>query len=461
MKTTLTRALWVSAMAALSAPGCANDQKDASSSTEMTAQASGEADSPLADPASPPPHPIGGVSGSEGHDKAEMVDTEAQPAPEAIKSADTGGALRGQKKGRTAAGMLGKSSRRPMPARPISPGPGHIGIANDNDQNSEDYQNYGTNPMVDTSEDHLSTFAIDVDTASYAIARRKINEGHVPPANAVRVEEFVNYFKYEYAGPTNGAPFAVHMDMAPSPFSRGKNILRVGVQGKKLAISERKPSHLVFLVDVSGSMSSPDKLGLAKRALRVLVDNLKDSDTVALVTYAGNTRVVLEPTGVSNKATIMSAIEDLTSGGSTAMASGIELSYQLAAKNLSSKSESRVIVLSDGDANVGKTNHKDILGMISGKVKEGVTLTTIGFGMGNYKDTMMEQLANKGNGNYFYVDSSSDEAKPCVRGASSVGHAPDHRQGRQDPGRLRQGRGCPLSPDWIREPRHRRSRFPQ
>jgi len=262
--------------------------------------------------------------------------------------------------------------------------------------NTEDFKDYGVNPMTTTAEDHLSTFAVDVDTASYAIARRKILSGQLPPASAVRVEEFVNYFRYQYEAPTGGAPFAVHMDAAPSPFSKGQHLLRVGVQAKKLSLRERKSANLVFLADVSGSMSSPDKLELAKRALRILVNNLKDGDTVALVTYAGNTRVVLEPTGLDKKAEIVSAIEDLHSGGSTAMASGLQLAYDLAAKNLAPNRLSRVIVLSDGDANVGNTSHDAILASIAKHVKDGVTLSTAGFGMGNYKDTMMEQQEQLG-----------------------------------------------------------------
>jgi Ca-activated chloride channel family protein len=281
------------------------------------------------------------------------------------------------------------------------------GTSDDEGGNTEDYQDYGVNDLIDTAEDRLSTFAIDVDTASYVIARRKILEGDAPPKASVRVEEFVNYFRYAYAGPTDQRPFAVYMDAAPSPFAEGKHLLRVGIQAKQLSIRERKPAHLVFLVDVSGSMSSPDKLALAQRSLRILVDNLRDGDTVALVTYAGSTRVVLEPTDAAHKAEILSAIEDLRPGGSTAMASGIELAYELAARNLGEDSVSRVIILSDGDANVGNTDHESILALIAGHVKEGVTLSTIGFGMGNYKDTMMEQLANQGNGNYYYIDGIS------------------------------------------------------
>jgi Ca-activated chloride channel family protein len=268
----------------------------------------------------------------------------------------------------------------------------------------EGYQNYGVNPFVDPKKDRLSTFAVDVDTASYTIARRKIVEGSLPPKDSVRVEEFLNYFHYSYAPPLEH-PLAVAMDAAPSPLNPGRHLLRVGVQGKKLSVSERKPAHLTFLVDVSGSMHSPDKLPMVKRSLRLLVDNLKDGDTVALVTYAGGVKLVLPPTGLENKLAILSAIEELTPGGSTAMASGIELAYKQAMKTLDGKSVSRVLILSDGDANVGATSHEEILKQIRGYVKEGVTLSTFGFGMGNYKDQMMEQLADRGNGNYFYVDS--------------------------------------------------------
>jgi Ca-activated chloride channel family protein len=271
--------------------------------------------------------------------------------------------------------------------------------------NTEQYRDYGINPFVTTSEDRLSTFAIDVDTGSYTLARRKIHEGSLPAQDGVRVEEFLNYFRYEYAGPRDGSPLAVHMDAAPSPYTPGRHLLRVGVQGKQLSISERKPAHLTFLVDVSGSMQSPDKLPLAQRALRMLVDNLRDGDTVALVTYAGSVKVALPPTGLEQKAVIHQAIEDLRAGGSTAMASGIELAYQQAMKTVDEQSSSRVIILSDGDANVGATSHDEILKMIRGYVKEGITVTTVGFGMGNYKDEMMEQFANKGNGNHYYVDS--------------------------------------------------------
>ncbi|MFL5344235.1 MAG: vWA domain-containing protein [Hyalangium sp.] len=271
--------------------------------------------------------------------------------------------------------------------------------------NSEQYHDWGINPFVTASEDRLSTFAIDVDTGAYTLARRKILEGSLPSPEGVRVEEFLNYFRYSYEGPTDGSPFAVHMDAAPSPYTPGRHLLRVGLQGKQLSISERKPAHLTFLVDVSGSMQSPDKLPLAKRALRMLVDNLRDGDTVAMVTYAGHVKVALPPTGLEKKAVIHQAIEELEASGSTAMSDGIQLAYKQAMKTVDDQSTSRVLILSDGDANVGATSHEEILKMIQGYVKEGITVTTLGFGMGNYKDELMEQFANKGNGNHYYVDS--------------------------------------------------------
>jgi Ca-activated chloride channel homolog len=283
-------------------------------------------------------------------------------------------------------------------------------------QNNESYKDYGINPMIAVAEDKVSTFSIDVDTASYSIARRKIQGGELPPPEAVRVEEFLNYFNYEYPESQGDQPLAVHMDAAPSPFGKpagkpagnsvdnNRYLMRVGVQARKLSNRERKPVNLVFLVDVSGSMDSADKIGLAKRSLGILVNNLRDGDSVALVTYAGSVRVVLEPTRLERKGKILDAINSLYAGGSTSMGSGIELAYELAARNLGPGVESRVIVLSDGDANVGNTSHQEILKTISGHVKEGVTLSTIGFGMGNYKDVMMEQLANRGNGNYYYID---------------------------------------------------------
>ncbi len=267
------------------------------------------------------------------------------------------------------------------------------------------FKDHGKNPWTKATEDRLSTFAADVDTASYTIGRRMLNEGNLPPAASVRPEEYVNYFKYAFPPPASTeSPFAVVMDAAPSPVDPAKHILRVGVATKAKSAQERQPANLVFLVDVSGSMSSDDRLPLAKAALRVLTQNLAEGDTVSLVTYAGSTRVILPPTGMDKEKQILEAIDTLGAGGSTAMGSGLDLAYEQAMKGLKPGVISRVIVLSDGDANVGSHTYQEMLTIIEGRAKEGVTLSTIGFGMGNYQDETMEQLADKGNGNNFYID---------------------------------------------------------
>jgi Ca-activated chloride channel homolog len=269
--------------------------------------------------------------------------------------------------------------------------------------NTESYTDFGKNPWVDASKDHLSTFAADVDTASYTIARKKLETGTLPPTAAVRVEEWVNYFHYSF--PAGGSPFAVVMDAAKHPFADDRYVLRVGVATREKPASERKPSHLVFLVDVSGSMDEPDKLPLAKQALHILTDNLSEHDSVALVTYAGATRLVLPMTSIDHKDRIHQAIDSLSANGSTAMASGIDLAYEQATQWLRPGEISRVIVCTDGDANVGPHSTQELLDLIASRAKQGVGLSTIGFGMGNYKDSMMEQLADKGNGNNYYIDS--------------------------------------------------------
>ncbi len=269
---------------------------------------------------------------------------------------------------------------------------------------------YGKNPWTETTKDHLSTFAADVDTASFSLARRMLQGGSLPDAASIRVEEFVNYFRYDFTQPTGTTPFSVVMEAAPSPMQAGRHIVRVGVATKAISTMERQPAHLVFLVDVSGSMDGPDRLELAKSSLRTLTQNLTENDTVSLVTYAGSTRVVLEPTSAGNKDAISAAIDDLRANGSTGMASGIDLAYERAAKSLKPGHISRVIILSDGDANVGPHTQDELLKIIAGRAKEGVTLSTIGFGTGNYRDGLMEQLADKGNGNNYYID-SADQAK--------------------------------------------------
>ena len=278
---------------------------------------------------------------------------------------------------------------------------------------------YTPNPWIETERDRLSTFAADVDTAAYTYARRTLVGGSLPPAASVRVEEFVNAFKYRFGAPTDG-PFAVVMDAAPSPFDARHHIVRVGVATSSKTNAQRAPMNLVFLVDVSGSMSSADKLGLAQESLRHLVRSLGPDDRVSLVTYAGSTEVVLASTSGADHRAILAGIDRLSAGGSTAMGSGLALAYEQALAKTSRHGQRRVIVLSDGDANVGPSSVDEMLKIIDAGVKQGVTLSTIGFGMGNYRADLMEQLGDRGNGNNYYVDSPAASEKLFTRDLVSM-----------------------------------------
>ena len=272
------------------------------------------------------------------------------------------------------------------------------------------FQDYGINPFVDATEDNLSTFALDVDTASYSVARRYVNDGNLPPADAVRVEEFVNYFEMGYPTPPEIA-FGIYADGAPSPFTNdGTYLLRIGIQGYQVPESERHSSILTFVIDVSGSMGQENRLGLVQRSLELLVNRLRPDDQVSIVVYGSNARVVLNPTRGDQRSTILDAIYSLYPEDSTNAEAGLRLGYQLALQAFQPGANNRVILCSDGVANVGVTNPDVIMEEVRGYVSEGVYLTTVGFGMGNFNDVLMEQLADNGNGNYAYVD-TLDEAQ--------------------------------------------------
>ena len=307
-------------------------------------------------------------------------------------------------------------SRRPAPAPGLTDDLDDLSIIprTDTTASTEEYTDYGVNGFTVVDHDALSTFSVDVDTASYTVSRRKLQEGGLPPVASVRVEEFVNYFDYDYPQPDEAHPFSVQLEAFPDPFRDGRHILRVGLQGKELTRAERPPLHLTFLIDVSGSMSSADKLGLTKQSIHMLVDTLSEGDTVAIATYAGRVAEVLSPTDSTDKRRIHDAIEALSSGGSTGMSSGIDLAYQLAQRSFEEGAENRVVVMSDGDANVGATSWDAMLSQIKGHADAGITLSTIGFGMGNYRDTLMEQLANNGDGNNYYIDSQAQAQRVFV-----------------------------------------------
>ncbi|MGZ0050874.1 vWA domain-containing protein [Brevibacillus gelatini] len=269
------------------------------------------------------------------------------------------------------------------------------------------FQNYGTNQFVSTAEDRLSTFAADVDTGSYTVMRRYIHEGTLPPPDAVRVEEFINYFPAAYPAPKDRT-FSIVADGGPSPFHPGQQLVRIGIKGKEIASDDRKPAHLVFVIDVSGSMARENRLELVKKSLNVLVGQLQPSDTVGIVVYGSTGRVVLPPTSVKQRPTILSAIAELEPEGSTNAEEGLMLGYEIASRSFEPGAINRVILCSDGVANVGETGPEGILRSIEDFSRKEIYLSTFGFGMGNYNDVLMEQLADKGEGNYAYIDSFSE-----------------------------------------------------
>lgn len=300
----------------------------------------------------------------------------------------------------------------PTAAVPVVPVYGGETLPNDEPYDSMFFEHYGVNPFIDTEDDHLSTFAMDVDTASYTIARRYVNEGHLPPKDAIRVEEFVNYFDQEYPDPEEGeGAFAIHLEGAPSPFG-GEHyyLLRVGIQGRRVHAEDRKDAVLTFVIDVSGSMDRENRLGLVKRALRLLVEELHPTDKVGIVVYGSTARKVLEPTSAERAHKILSAIDALQPGGSTYAEDGLRQGYEMAYYAFEEGAINRVILCSDGVANVGRTGAESILEKIADYAERGITLSTVGFGLGNYNDVLMEKLADQGNGNYAYVD-TLDEAK--------------------------------------------------
>jgi len=270
--------------------------------------------------------------------------------------------------------------------------------------NSEDYDSFIENPFEAPKNAPLSTFSIDVDNASYTNIRRFINNGQTVPADAVRVEEMINFFKYKYPQPVNNHPFSIYTEYSESPWNAKHQLLRIGLQGRNIPTDNLPASNLVFLIDVSGSMSDVNKLPLLKQSFKILVNELRKEDKVAIVVYAGAAGLVLPPTSGADKQTIINALENLNAGGSTAGGAGIELAYKTALENFIKGGNNRVVLATDGDFNVGSSSNKDMERLIVEKRKSGIFLTCLGYGMGNYKDSKMETLANKGNGNYAYID---------------------------------------------------------
>lgn len=280
---------------------------------------------------------------------------------------------------------------------------------------NEKYAKVESNITQSVQENPISTFSIDVDTASYANARRFIMNGRLPPKDAVRPEEFINYFSYNYERPkTADTPFAVDTEVGPSPWNKDKYLLHVGIKGYEPKSDIKVPKNLVFLLDVSGSMQAPNKLGLVKKSLALLVKQLNKEDSIAIVVYAGSSGLVLPPTPANNRLKIMSALNSLRAGGSTNGGEGIRLAYQVAQQAFIKNGINRVILATDGDFNVGITGTDNLVELVSKEKQKGVGLTVLGFGMGNYNDNMMEMISNKGDGNAAYIDSLKEAQKVLV-----------------------------------------------
>lgn len=281
-------------------------------------------------------------------------------------------------------------------------------------QNQESYQKVKENKFINPLKEPLSTFAADVDAASYSNVRRFINSGSLPEKDAVRVEEMINYFQYEVAGPKNGEPVNIVTELTKAPWNTANQLMRVTLKAKDMPTEKLKASNLVFLIDVSGSMMGPGRLPLVKASLKMLVDQLRDIDHVAIVTYAGSAGVKLESTPGDEKMKIKSAIEELEAGGSTAGAAGIKKAYEIAKQQFIKGGNNRIILASDGDFNVGESSDESMEELIAKESKSGVFLTVLGYGMGNLKDSKMEILADKGHGNYAYIDNISEARKAMV-----------------------------------------------
>ena len=286
--------------------------------------------------------------------------------------------------------------------------------------NRESYDTIEENRFINSLNDPLSTFSIDVDTASYANVRRFIAAGSLPPRGAVRAEEMINYFSYTMAEPEDHQPFSLQVETGPSPFHADYKLVKIGLKARGIEEDKLPPSNLVFLIDVSGSMNRPDKLPLLKQSLKLLADQLTRHDRVAIVVYAGSDHIVLQPTSGSETKIIKDAIDNLQSGGSTHASSGILTAYELAARSYMPGANNRVILVSDGDFNVGITSRSELQTLIEEKRKSGVYLTVLGFGNTNFRDDTMETLADKGNGNYAYIDSLLEAKKVLVKERSGT-----------------------------------------
>ncbi len=304
-------------------------------------------------------------------------------------------------------------------AKMVSPAPSPISVYG-TEENTEKYQKTETNSVKSVGQEPISTFSIDVDMGSYTNVRRFLTEGSLPPKDAVRVEEMVNYFDYQYPNPTTAHPFSVNTETVDSPWQANAKVIRIGIKAKDIDSKQLPPVNLVFLVDISGSMSDQNKLPLVKKTLKLLTEQLRAQDQVTLITYADGEKMVLEPTLGSNKSKILAAIDTLQAGGATAGEQAIQMAYKSAQKSFVKNGINRILLATDGDFNVGITDFDTLKNMVAEKRKSGISLSTFGYGSGNYDEQLMEQLADAGDGNYSYIDNEKEAKKVLQRQLSST-----------------------------------------
>lgn len=393
-----------------------------------------QAEAPRVEAAAPPPPvPL------ELSEKMMPFSGPAAAAKPSAKKDSSGGAIRpgavGGGLGLTGSGVggggIGTGSGRlsgahasramaPVRGNVLAPAPTSATPERDAEMNTENYAHISENPFLAVTNQPLSTFSIDVDTASYSNSRRFLADGTLPPKDAIRIEEWVNYFHYDYVGPSGDKPFSVSTEVTSCPWNSAHKLVRIGIKGQEIREENVPARNLVFLLDVSGSMMSADKLPLVKRGLAMMTEQLRPQDSVAIVVYAGNSGLVLPATSGKERGKILKALDSLEAGGSTNGGEGIRLAYSVAQSQFKKGGINRVILATDGDFNVGTTSEGELTRMIEDKRKSGVFLTVLGFGTGNTKDATMEMLADKGNGNYAYVDTLTEARKVLVREAGST-----------------------------------------
>jgi Ca-activated chloride channel family protein len=423
------RSRWIVACALGLVVACAHENTDVRSSTPSQPTLQLAPSGPAAD--APAPEPLVEVSEpvapapSPPPPAAEEKSKDDAPAPRRARREGSGDhALEGLM-GVTSGGGYGKSAGR-MGGGALAK-PASMAALPEEEWNREAYAHIAESEFMNVRDQALSTFSVDVDTASYSNVRRFLREGRLPPADAVRIEELVNYFDYDYPQPAVDQPFGVYAEVSDCPWNAEHRLVHIGIQARRMDDQKVPPRNIVFLIDVSGSMESPDKLPLLKSGLAMLARNLRKEDRISMVVYAGASGLVLPSTSGAQQGRVLEALSQLSAGGSTNGAAGIELAYAEAQKNFIQGGVNRVILATDGDFNVGPSSEGELVRIIEEKRKSGVFLTVLGFGTGNLQDSRMEQLADKGNGNYAYIDTMDEANKVLVResGATLVTVAKD------------------------------------